>query len=132
MEEYQVYETLELAEGEYTLELKNVDAKGNESEPVAIEVRAYGEEYCSKLPTREIISIVYEDDHAVLEWGEADKAATATEYTYTDQQSGEEKVGIVTNHSTITLPVAPLSVIKVQSIYQPAYCMDELRSPMKE
>lgn len=132
VEEYQVYETLELAEGEYTLELKNVDAKGNESEPVAIEVRAYGEEYCSKLPTREIISIVYEDDHAVLEWGEADKAATATEYTYTDQQSGEEKVGIVTNHTTITLPVAPLSVIKVQSIYQPAYCMDELRSPMKE
>lgn len=130
-EAYEIREMIEVSEGTYTFELKNIDAKGNESEVVAIEARAYGEEYCSQLPTREIISILYEDDHAVVEWAEADQAALRTEYTYIDAESGEEKYGIVTE-TTHDLSVEPLSVIKVQSVYQPERCMDELWSPKKE
>lgn len=129
-EPYEVREMIEVAEGEYTFVLKNVDAKGNESVSVAIEARSYGEEYCSQLPTREIISIVYEEDHAVVEWAEADAATIRTEYTYTDL-SGEEQFGIVTETSH-NIPATPLSVIKVQSVYQPERCMDELWSPAKE
>lgn len=129
-ESYQIREMIDLAEGEYTFVLKNIDAKGNESEAVAIEARAYGEEYCSQLPTREILSMVYEDDHTVVEWAEADAAAIRTEYRYIDLD-GAEQVGIVTE-TTHNLPATPLSVVKVQSVYQPERCMDELWSPVKE
>lgn len=130
-EAYEIREMIEVSEGTYTFELKNIDAKGNESEVVAIEARAYGEEFCSQLPTREIVSMVYEEDHAVVEWAEADQAAIRTEYRYIDAVGGEEKYGIVTE-TTHNLSAAPLSVVKVQSVYQPERCMDELWSPVKE
>ncbi|MBE6205923.1 MAG: hypothetical protein E7133_02485 [Rikenellaceae bacterium] len=130
-EAYEIREMIEVSEGSYTFELKNIDAEGNESETVAIEARAYGDEYCSQLPTREITSMVYEEDYAVVEWAEADQAAIRTEYRYIDAVSGEEKYGIVTETSH-NISAAPLSVVKVQSVYQPERCMDELWSPVKE
>lgn len=52
-------ETIEVDEGEYTFKLVNVDANGNKSDAVTVDLKAYGETWLNSLVTRPVKSVDY-------------------------------------------------------------------------
>lgn len=120
----------ELAEGDHTITLVNVDAEGNESDPVKVTAHAYGANYKASLTTRNMSNLAYAGGTKVATpTFEAWDKGMYTAITYT---GASEAILVQNNATTATLSnVALGEEITYYTVYKPNNCMDSFDGPKK-
>lgn len=120
----------ELAEGDHTITLVNVDAEGNESDPVEVTAHAYGAQYKASLTTRNMSNLAYAGGTKVATpTFEAWDKGMYTAITYT---GASEAILVQNNATTATLSnVALGEEITYYTVYKPNNCMDSFDGPKK-
>ena len=118
-------ETIEVDEGEYTFKLVNVDANGNKSDAVTVDLKAYGQNWYSTLVTRPVKSVVFDKNNSqatvTFEETWANKAdCSITTLTYTNKDS-ETATKQITNAVTEVVcdNIALGATISITSSYKP-------------
>jgi hypothetical protein len=120
----------ELAEGDHKITLVNVDAEGNESDPVEVTAHAYGAQYKASLTTRPMSNLAYVGSTKVATptFGAWDKG-TYTAITYT---GASDAILVQNSATTATLSnIALGQEITYYTVYKPDNCMDSFDGPKK-
>ena len=120
----------ELAEGDHKITLVNVDAEGNESDPVEVTAHAYGANYKASLTTRNMSNLAYAGGTKVATpTFEAWDKGMYTAITYT---GASEAILVQNNATTASLSnVALGEEITYYTVYKPNNCMDSFDGPKK-
>lgn len=120
----------ELAEGDHKITLVNVDAEGNESDPVEVTAHAYGANYKASLTTRPMSNLAYVGSTKVATptFGAWDKGMY-TAITYT---GASDAILVQNSATTATLSnIALGQEITYYTVYKPDNCMDSFDGPKK-
>lgn len=120
----------ELAEGDHKITLVNVDAEGNESDPVEVTAHAYGANYKASLTTRNMSNLAYVGSTKVATptFGAWDKGMY-TAITYT---GASDAILVQNSATTATLSnVALGQELTYYTVYKPDNCMDSFDGPKK-
>ena len=123
-----------LAEGNYTFEIVNLDVDGNTSTTKSISARAYGANYISQLQTRAVNKITHDNNTKVAtltleSWSQGDKSVI--EYPHATTGS---TVRVDVNNSTTTVTLNNIAAEKtftIYTLYTPTNCMDQMQSAKK-
>lgn len=110
-------ETIEVDEGEYTFKLVNVDANGNKSDAVTVDLKAYGETWLNSLVTRPVKSVDYvgSTKKATITFDTWDQGITTLKHNSTS-------IGIENSETSKTFDnVALGDAITITTSYAPRY-----------